>query len=193
MKGKWPALLCVRFAICDQTGNSKEGIVLDYTLIVKLTNGCNLNCSYCYHRRDSNRDMRHSLSFSDLETMIQNLLQHNEHEAEFIWHGGEPLLTGIDTFKFIVERQKRHNTKKLLIRNSVQTNGTLLDDAYIQFFKENDFSIGISIDGPFDMHTSERGRLHVMSAMKLVRVTAEATMIETSSRLPVMSHCMFHV
>ena len=132
---------------------------MDYTLIVKLTNACNLNCSYCYHRRDSNRNMRHSLSLSDLDTMIRNLLQHNEREAEFIWHGGEPLLTGLDTFAFIVERQKLHNTKNLLIRNSVQTNGTLLDDKYIQFFKENNFSIGISIDGPFDMHTAERGTL----------------------------------
>lgn len=132
---------------------------MDYTLIVKLTNDCNLNCSYCYHRRDSNRDIHNSLSFSDLDIMIRSLLQHNEHEAEFIWHGGEPLLTGIDTFEFVVECQKRHNTKNLLIRNSVQTNGTLLDDAYIQFFKENGFSIGISIDGPFDMHTSERGTL----------------------------------
>lgn len=130
---------------------------MDYSLIIKLTNNCNLNCSYCYHRRDSNRNMGLSLTRSQLETLIRGLLENNEHCAEFIWHGGEPLLAGLDTFGFIVEKQNEYNTKGLAIRNSVQTNGTLLNEEYIQFFNENGFSIGISIDGPFDMHAAERG------------------------------------
>lgn len=133
---------------------------MDYSLIIKLTNNCNLNCSYCYHRRDLSRNLSLSLSHDQIEMMIKKILEHNENHAEFIWHGGEPLLAGIDTFRFIVDKQTEHNRKGLKIRNSVQTNGTLLNDEYISFFRENRFSIGISIDGPFDMHTSERGTSH---------------------------------
>lgn len=130
---------------------------MDYSLIIKLTNNCNLNCSYCYHRHDLNRNMGLSLAKEQIDTMIRQLFAHNEKYAEFIWHGGEPLLAGIDIFRFIVEKQQTYNTKGLKIRNSVQTNGTLLNKEYIQFFMDNDFSIGISIDGPFDMHSAERG------------------------------------
>ena len=132
------------------------GVELDYSLIIKLTNGCNLNCSYCYHRRDKSRDFSCTMSHGTLETVIRKLLEHNLEFAEFIWHGGEPLLAGIDTFRFIVQKQKELNRKGLKIKNCVQTNGTLLNDDYIQFFKDNDFDVGISIDGPFDMHADKR-------------------------------------
>lgn len=132
---------------------------MDYSLIIKLTNNCNLNCTYCYHRHDISRDLEQSLSKEQLEIMTKNILEHNEKYAEFIWHGGEPLLSGKEVFKDIVEMQARYNTKGLKIRNSVQTNGTLLDKEFIDFFISNNFSIGISIDGPFDLHSSERNTL----------------------------------
>lgn len=130
---------------------------MDYSLIVKLTNACNLNCSYCYHRKDKSRDFSCAMSQETLEIIIQKLFDHNLEFAEFIWHGGEPLLAGIDTFRFIIEKQRELNVKGLKIKNSVQTNGILLTEEYIRFFKDNHFDIGISIDGPFDMHSEQRG------------------------------------
>ena len=130
---------------------------MDYSLIIKLTNNCNLNCSYCYHRKDKNRDFNSALTKDAVGQIIHKILLHNEHEAEFIWHGGEPLLVGLDMFKFIVETQQKMNPKCLNIKNRVQTNGTLLTDEFIQFFIYNKFDIGISIDGPYDMHASKRG------------------------------------
>lgn len=143
---------------------------MDYTLIVKLTNSCNLNCSYCYYRRNMNPNLHKVISRNNLDLMIRNLLSNNERYAHFIWHGGEPLLAGIDTFRFIVEKQKEYNYKNLKIINGVQTNGTLLNDEYIQFFEENHFSIGISFDGPFDIHSNGRGTtqseyLHILSSI----------------------------
>lgn len=82
---------------------------MDYTLIVKLTNSCNLNCSYCYYRRNMNPNLHKVISSDHLDLMIRNLLNNNERYAHFIWHGGEPLLAGIDTFRFIVEKQKEYN------------------------------------------------------------------------------------
>lgn len=133
--------------------------ILDYSLIIKLTNACNLNCSYCYHRRDGHRNMHAHMAMETLEAMIRKLLANNTKTAEFIWHGGEPLLTGIDTFRSIVALQKRYNVNNLPIKNSVQTNGTLLTREFIDFFIEHDFSIGISLDGPLELHAAERGTL----------------------------------
>lgn len=129
---------------------------MDYSLIVKTTNNCNLNCSYCYYRHEISRDHPQFISHDTIELLIKNLLEHNEYSAEFIWHGGEPLLAGLDTFRFIIEKQNEYNVKGLKIRNSVQTNGTLLNDDYISFFEEHNIHIGISLDGPFDMHASQR-------------------------------------
>ena len=135
----------------------REDCNMDYTLIIKLTNNCNLNCSYCYHRQDKSRNMQLSLTLEQIDLMIRQLMRHNERRAQFIWHGGEPLLAGIDTFRFIADKQKEYNTKNLIVSNSVQTNGTLLDEEYIEFFKKNNFSIGISIDGPYRYHAEKRG------------------------------------
>lgn len=129
---------------------------MDYSLIIKITNRCNLNCSYCYHRHDLSRNFECSMSRDLIAQMIEGILQHNEHHAEFIWHGGEPLLMGLDTYRFIIEKQKEYNVKKLQIVNTVQTNGTMLTDEYIRFCAENDIHIGVSIDGPFDLHASQR-------------------------------------
>ena len=130
---------------------------MNYSLIIKATNNCNLNCSYCYHRRDYNRDFGCNMSHDTIALMIKNVLRYNEDYAEFIWHGGEPLMIGLETFKFIVEKEHEYNEKNLKILNSVQTNGTLLNDKYIHFFNENNFHIGISIDGPFALHSAQRG------------------------------------
>lgn len=129
---------------------------MDYTLIIKITNNCNLNCAYCYHRRDISRHQYETMSYDMIECLIKEVLYHNNERATFIWHGGEPLLVGKDVFRFIVAKQKEHNVKNLQIRNNIQTNGTLLDAEYIQLLKEHGFHIGISIDGPFELHAKER-------------------------------------
>ncbi len=130
---------------------------MDYTIIIKITNSCNLNCKYCYHRSDLTRDFSQVMSKETIEWTIRQLLENNDQYAEFIWHGGEPMLVGIDTFEYIVDMQKKWNKKGIRIKNCIQTNGTLLTEADIKFFKKYDFDIGISIDGPFDMHAGMRG------------------------------------
>lgn len=148
-------------------------MTLDYSLIIKVTNACNLNCSYCYHRRDSNRITNSSMTLGTVDIMIKNLLENNKEHAEFIWHGGEPLLAGIDFFKFVVQKQQEYNVKKIVIKNSIQTNATLLNNEYVNFFKENDIQIGISIDGPFDIHSLNRKidmfeYEHILNSLKML-------------------------
>lgn len=133
-------------------------MVKDYYLIVKLTNKCNMKCPYCYHMNYTENTFRNNdtMSKNIVEIVIKKLLSNNYHSAHFTWHGGEPLLLGLDMFEFIVACQKRNNTKGLKIFNRVQTNGILLNEEFIDFFKKNDFHIGISIDGPGPVHSKNR-------------------------------------
>ena len=113
---------------------------------------CNLRCTYCYYT-DRGPDLhgagQGTMSGRILEAYIaRNIEAHGKAATvEFAWHGGEPTLCGIDFFKRVLELQKKHGSGRNLV-NTLQTNGTLLDDAWCEFFKKNDFVIGISIDGP---------------------------------------------
>jgi uncharacterized protein len=127
----------------------------DYCYIVKVTDDCNLNCSYCYNRANELSFAERRMNSGTLEQTVSSLLEHNNAFANFVWHGGEPLLMGLDFFSDIVRIQA--SKKDIVISNFVQTNGTLLNDEWIDFFYRNDFKIGISLDGFHDLHALNRG------------------------------------
>ena len=117
---------------------------------------CNLGCSYCYYLDKFKSDERSVLPLELLEKIIKEYIEINDNEQiVFDWHGGEPLLLGLDYFKKIVEFQKRYRGNKH-IYNTIQTNATLLDGDFALFFKENNFLVGVSIDGPQDIHDKFR-------------------------------------
>lgn len=126
---------------------------------------CNLRCTYCYYLdkekiySDSYKIMSHEI----LEECIKQYLDcNNSSSVCFTWHGGEPLLAGIDFFKKAVELERVHNRQNKKIENSIQTNGTLLTEEWCRFFKSNGFLVGVSIDGPKSVHDTyrlSRGRL----------------------------------
>ncbi len=85
----------------------------------------------------------------------QYLNSQTQNEVMFTWHGGEPLLRPISFYKKALEMQKKYGHGRQ-IDNVLQTNGTMLNDAWCEFFKENNFLIGISIDGPQEFHDEYR-------------------------------------
>ncbi|MCL1043861.1 anaerobic sulfatase maturase [Shewanella electrodiphila] len=123
---------------------------------------CNIDCDYCYYlskqdlleyKKGCSPEMDESL----LEEYIQQYIsQQNTPEIIFSWQGGEPTMLGLDYFKKVVEYQQKHCPKGVVISNDLQTNGTLLNDEWCQFFKANNFLIGLSIDGPELMHNTYR-------------------------------------
>ncbi|MBR6774276.1 MAG: anaerobic sulfatase maturase [Bacteroidales bacterium] len=118
---------------------------------------CNLNCSYCYYL-DKKKMFSDNLvmPISLLEKIIKEYIQINNNEQiVFDWHGGEPLLLGIDYFKEIVAIQNKYKGRKHVF-NTIQTNSTLMNDDFAKFFRDNGFLVGVSIDGPEDIHDKYR-------------------------------------
>lgn len=133
-------------------------------IIVKLSNVCNLSCTYCgvagplVRKRGLKPEVMNINQISILFDKIANSKRLTS--VDFIWHGGEPLLMGLEFFKKIkdLEEEKLKN-KGITIKNSIQTNGTLITDEWARFIKKNAFQIGVSIDGPEELHNLQRKAL----------------------------------
>lgn len=120
---------------------------------------CNLNCDYCFYLEKHalfKAKMRFRMSDSVLEAFITNYISSQPTPlVDFVWQGGEPTLIGLDFFKKVVSLQKPF-AKFKKISNSIQTNGTMLTDEWCNFLKKNDFMVGISLDGPEEIHDRYR-------------------------------------
>lgn len=121
---------------------------------------CNLHCDYCFYLEKQSlypsRTPRR-MSPEVLETYVRNYLDsmREDEEVAFTWQGGEPTLLGLDFFRQAVALQLRYGSGRR-ISNSFQTNGVLLDDAWCEFFRRHNFLIGLSLDGPEDIHDEFR-------------------------------------
>ncbi len=141
---------------------------------------CNLGCDYCYYLGKEqllSTDSRWQMSDQTLENFIrQYIRQQNTRQIVFSWQGGEPSLRGLDFFKQVVALQKKYAPPHVSIENDLQTNGTLLNGEWCSFLRENNFLVGLSIDGPQPLHdryrTYKDGRgsfQQVLNAAKLLR------------------------
>lgn len=117
---------------------------------------CNLDCKYCYYLSkatlaDGSRSGR--MTDETLETFIRRYIEAvTGKEVVFSWQGGEPTLLGIEFFRRVVALQKQYAKPNQTVHNDLQTNGTLLDAGWCRFLKENRFLVGLSIDGPREIH-----------------------------------------
>jgi uncharacterized protein len=120
---------------------------------------CNLGCEYCYFLSKSKLYPESEFRMSE-ETLDRFTRQYIESqrvpEITFGWQGGEPTLMGLDFFKKVVELQKKYRKPGMKITNALQTNGTLLDEDWCHFLREESFLVGLSLDGPRQMHDAYR-------------------------------------
>lgn len=122
------------------------------TIIAKPTHDCNLRCKYCYIEDGAESG---KMSDATLQTSIAKVSDFSD-SSNWIWHGGEPLLMGLDFFKKVQRLQKK-KSENHRFTNGIQTNGTLITEALLDFIEEfSDFYLGISLDGPEHLHNKSR-------------------------------------
>jgi uncharacterized protein len=139
--------------------------ITEFQVFVKPVGAtCNLKCSYCYYKGIKGiYPGGHHFVMDDntLENfIIQNIEASDEEVIRFSWHGGEPLLAGIDFYRKVIRFQEIHRPAGKSIINGIQTNGTLIDDEWSRFLSENNFLVGISVDGPLEFHNKFRMTKH---------------------------------
>ncbi|OHC57023.1 MAG: anaerobic sulfatase maturase [Rhodobacterales bacterium RIFCSPHIGHO2_02_FULL_62_130] len=121
---------------------------------------CNLDCTYCYYLKKKTlfpQTRNYKMEEPLLERFVaQYIAAQQGRHIQFVWQGGEPTLLGVPFFEKVVDLQRRYCPPGKTISNAIQTNGTLVDQAWAQFFRQNDFLVGISIDGPRRMHDRHR-------------------------------------
>ncbi len=130
---------------------------------------CNLDCDYCYYLKTGQLYPNRELPRMPDNILESYIVQHidacPDSEIRFSWHGGEPTILGMDYFQNVVALQHKHKPLNRSIINGIQTNGTLIDEKWSRFFAETNFTVGLSLDGPSELHdrhrlTKSRGPTH---------------------------------
>lgn len=144
-----------------------------------VSTDCNLDCQYCYYRESlEGTRVRRRINPDLLDTFFAQYLDYvaDAKVASVSWQGGEPTLAGIDFFRRVVALQAKHARPGTTISNALQTNGVLLNDVWGEFLHTYHFLVGISLDGPEEIHNARRtyksGRGsfdHVMRGVEVLR------------------------
>lgn len=145
-------------------------------LIKPASSACNLKCTYCfYHSLSESREVKSYGIMREevLENMVKRVLNEADEHCSFAFQGGEPTLAGLEFFEKLTGFQKKYNHKRLKIYNSIQTNGTLIDEKWAKFLSENNFLVGLSIDGPKEIHNLNRKDCLGLDTFNKVEKTAE--------------------
>jgi len=141
--------------------NLSGSSTIPFTLMAKpIGSACNLNCTYCYYLEKDKyypNDPHHRIMTDRiLEAFIaQTIYSSRDPAVLFAWHGGEPVMSGMDFFNKVIRLQKKYGAGRT-IENSLQTNGTTLTDEWCRFFTNHHFLVGLSIDGPEHCHDHYR-------------------------------------
>ncbi len=126
-------------------------------ITVKATRLCNLRCTYCH---DWRAGAGHTMSFEVLAHLVHAACADPHHQAvSFGWHGGEPMVLPISFYETALALQARYRRPGQLVKNRMQTNATLVTDEWARFLAREEFGVGVSVDGPRDVHDRTRIRI----------------------------------
>ncbi len=130
------------------------------SVLMKPSSGmCNMSCDYCFYCDEAQKRIQESYGFMSEQTLknvIRKTMLRAEGMVSYAYQGGEPTLRGIDFFRKAIEYQRQYNRNGIQVNNALQTNGLLINEEWCGFFKENNFLIGISIDGIKETHDCYR-------------------------------------
>jgi uncharacterized protein len=151
-----------------------------HVMIKPVGSACNLDCTYCFYLSKATLPGGPGpgrIADEVLESLIREYIEGvTGPEVVFSWQGGEPTLLGIDSFRKVVALQAKYSKPGRKIENDIQTNGTLIDEEWCRFLKENRFLVGLSIDGPRDIH--DRCRRDKNGSPSFDKVVAAARLLK---------------
>ena len=137
-----------------------NGLPPSFHLLAKPTgSACNLDCAYCFflEKEQLYPDAKPRMSDETLELYVRQLVEsHRTPEVTIAWQGGEPTLMGLEFFQRAVELGKKYARPDQTVVHTIQTNGTKINGDWARFFAENGFLVGLSIDGPRELHDAYR-------------------------------------
>lgn len=146
-------------------------------LIKPASSACNMNCKYCFYKDEAqNREdeFQGMLTLENAEEIIKSAAAFADGHCLFMFQGGEPTLAGLDFYRQFVKLENKYSKKDLRFHNSIQTNGYIIDETWAKFLHDNNFLVGLSIDGPAEIHdfnridNKEKGTLNrILKAAKL--------------------------
>ena len=128
-------------------------------LIKPASSACNMNCAYCFYRDEAAnraRPFAGMLSPERMEDVVRAAMDFAEGTCTFVFQGGEPTLAGLDFYQEAVRLEATYRKPGVRVCNAIQTNGYCVDEAWARFFAENRFLVGLSLDGPADIHDMNR-------------------------------------
>lgn len=132
-------------------------------LIKPASSACNLRCKYCFYLDISHHRETASygqMTVDTMETLIKEVFAQNPKAVVLAFQGGEPTLVGREFYENVVQLIDEYNKQKITVSYSIQTNGVLIDPTWCQFFKKNNFLVGVSLDGPKLIHDRNRVDTH---------------------------------
>jgi uncharacterized protein len=124
-------------------------------LVLQPTPFCNLDCRYCYlPNRSDKRVMSPETAIRSVQSVFESGLA--DRELEIRWHAGEPMVVGLDFYRDVIRRLRDIVPSGVRVRHTIQTNGTLIDANWCRLFQDEDIEVGLSVDGPADLHDRNR-------------------------------------
>lgn len=167
----------------NSAGSCGVKLMPPLTLLIKPVSGlCNMRCSYCFYA-DVTKSREVSsygiMSMATLENLVERAFEYaGRTTVSFNFQGGEPTLAGLDFYRELVGLQKRYGTDGIGVYNSIQTNGLLIDEEWSQFLAENNFLVGLSLDGTKAIH--DENRLDAGGRGTYARVKKAAAMLKAA-------------
>ena len=131
-----------------------------FSLLVKPASAdCNLRCRYCFYldRCELYPDSpKHRMSEEVLEQMVRTFMATQQPQHSIGWQGGEPTLMGVDFYRKVTAFQRKYGRRGAMVSNGLQTNGTLINTEWAKHLAEFNFLVGVSVDGPAEVHDANR-------------------------------------
>jgi len=143
-------------------------------LIKPASGNCNLRCKYCFYNsiiRSRETENYGMMDLNTLEILVKKVFESADIACTFAFQGGEPTLVGLDFYKTLIELQKKYNTKNIQVNNALQTNGIVIDENWAKFLNKNNFLVGLSLDGPKDIHDTNRIDMNKKGSFNIVMNT----------------------